>query len=75
MRIPKGEKEKEAEDIFEKIIDAIFRGFQEVQEILIRKNTNISTPRYIIFKRQKIKEKEKLLEKARVGNNTSPMEE
>ena len=74
IRVPEGEeREKGPEEIFEEIIVENFPNMgkeiatqvQETQQVPYRINPRRSTPRHIVIKLAKIKDKEKLLKAAR----------
>ena len=74
MKVPEGEeREKGLEKIFEEIIVKNFPNMgkeiatqvQEVQRVPSRINPRRNTPRHIVIKLTKIKDKEKLLKAAR----------
>ena len=72
--MPEGEEEQEVENIFEKIMKENFPnlvkeiGFQEVQEaqrVPKKLDPKRNTPRHIIIKLSKIKDKERIIKAAR----------
>ena len=75
MGIPEEEREEGTEEIFEVISNKSFLKvmtdtklqIQEGQRISSRTNTKKLTPRHIIFKLQKIKDKETIFKEARGG--------
>ena len=73
MGVPEEEKDKEIESFFEEIIVETFPNSQneidtqvmKVQRAPNKRNSRKTTPRYIIIKTAKIKDKEKVLKEAR----------
>ena len=73
IRLPEEEKKKGTEKIFEEIIvknftimgKGIVNQVKEVQRVPYRINPRRNTPRHIVIKLGKIKDKEKLLKAAR----------
>ena len=68
--IPEGEEEQRIENLFEKVIMENFpclmrEKVTQIQRVLIKKNPKSPTPRHIIIKMAKFKDKERILKAAR----------
>ena len=67
--IPEGDEEQGIENLFEKVIMENFpnlmrekvKQIQETQRVPIKMNPNMTTPRHIIIKMAKFKEKQRIL--------------